>query len=381
MTTETRLGQPRLVEVRAANKAVLPGLGYLADAAKEAPFTREVFDLKSMTLDPDSVGHEVLRIFNTVPAVGKKRFYVDSYSKMETNGMFHLANALTIVLAPYVLSTIQSKQRFYKEFEAAGVELNFTNPPQSIKEHLVPVFNRDHIKGGRRDNEVFYFGGVNLDGATVNFAEFMVKFTGRVAEKLADEFDNLHTNPYPKDKEIPLTNNTYLYIDAGVPGQSVTRHKAMAITQNARKNILDSSFFPRGGTIARAFSDASTRGVNVESLTHILQLGIKDFLTPIGWHHLQWTLGQINRRAQIKNGYRFTTRVNPFRDQHGKLLIADDGGGEIALFGTNNLEDKGIDAGTREWSILTWDPELVANLKRQWFDFRMETNEALQEVL
>lgn len=369
--------KPRISEATtlAKNKDVLTPYECLLDACREARKTKYIFSAKAMYTDPGTVGETIKTIFSNTPNQIIKAAYFDYYSQVVSEQIFLDLNSCI----PFVRSRVErlkrQKSEFFEELEHLGVKLVFLNQPSSFLDKLLPIKGRDHIKGIHRDWEVFYFGGLNFDDETADCAEFMVKFTGYVATKIARIYDMLHSERITEDFKVELSHDTSLLFDVGQPSKSLILDNASELIKNATEKVEHTAYLPPDGIIAELFSEATKHGVDVEVLTYI-----PHFPSPIPFKfdHLHWLVARLNMYALKFKRLKFPISKNPFRVVHAKLLIIDR---KWALFGSHNLSDKAVRAGTQEWAILTSDQELVSNLVRKYLDFRIESLPEIQYLI
>lgn len=358
---------------REPHLAVLSPHEYLVDFEKEAAKAKEIIGLKTMVFGPDSIGDITLDIFKNSPPDVQKQLFVDWYSLLTTdNGEIDIFNSHMPFVNKTVKKANQSRDALFEELRRQRVEITFTNPPKHIGERIIPALGRNHMKGARVDNNVFYFGGVNLHG--VNFedlADFMVKFTGTTAATLSAELNKIMLDKIDDDYALPLDTNSTLLVDKGIPGKSIILDTAVQLTQNEKDRAYNTSLFVPDYPMSKALHTATKQGADVEVITASF-----DFPSPfpITLESAHWAINNMNVAALKTFGYRFPMRFNPYRGIHAKLVIGKD----WALFGSNNLSKKGVDAGTGEWAILTYEKQLVASLLRYYKDLRQEGLSELQ---
>ena len=123
-----------------------------------------------------------------------------------------------------------------------------------------------------------------------------------------------------------------------------------------------------------ALHQASQNGASVEAITSLS--GFPKPL-PVTLEGASWVINTMNRAALTLSRKNIPLHYNPFRGIHAKLVI---GGEKWAIFGSNNMSKKGVDAGTREWAILTYNPILVQNLLRYYRDIRLDNNPDIRQL-
>ncbi len=367
---------PDMLEAQVSrDQQVLLPFEYLNDLGVEASMARQQIVVETLTFEPDEVTDQVASIYQAASTSAKRICYLDEYARLTSAGVFNKLNSLVPWLRSSIEVSIKEKDALFTEFrDRLNVDLRFSHPPTLLQEWL-PVLGRGHLKAGVVDNKVFYFGGVNLDRETAHAAEMMVKFTGNRARKLSQYYEAIHAGEIEGDAEIMLDETTSLLYDTGIPGQSIILDKAIQLIEGAKASIKNTSFLIPDGKVAKALNQAYQKGIAVEVLTASPP---PDGFLPISFATIKWLTDRLSLLQRHFRRMEFPIVYNPFRLVHSKLLIIDN---ERVLFGSHNLSDKGVKAGTKEWSILTRDPQLVKDLTRFYYDVRLEMNPNLQEVL
>lgn len=358
------------------NLAVLSPHEYLWDFGKEAKTAKESVALKTMIFRPDTIGEATLEIFQQTPSAIQKTLYVDWCSLLTTNGQeIDAINRFIPRLTGHVRKSRAQQDELFFKLTDIGVDLVYTNPPKHIGQRFLPALGRNHMKGGSIDEDVFYFGGVNLQQFNIEgMADFMVKFTGPVAKKLTQELEKIHTQPIEDDYAVPLDEHSTLLVDTGISGRSIILDIGVDLVQKESDSVYTASLFVPDNPMAKALHQAGENGAYVEAITAIS--GLPKPL-PVSLEGAHWVINALNLVWLKASGYQIPIHYNPFRDIHAKLVI---GGEKWAIFGSNNMSKKGVDAGTREWAILTYNPILVKNLLSMYRDIRQDNNPAIQDI-
>lgn len=342
----------------AEDKAVVPSRDFSSEFRIEALGAEDSVTVQTLTLEADRVGKDTLDLFKNIPPEVRKIMYVDAFARMVTEGMPHYLNAM-LGRKEEVKRALKPKGRLFHELRKAGVELNFTNRPEDKMGRINPFSGRNHIKGVAIDGRVFYLGGVNLVEWTLGCEDFVVKFTGDIAQKLTEQFERIHRGEVTEDYQLPLSENTWLLVDAGTKGKSLILDTAVKKTEEAQKSIKMTSYLMPEGRMVKELKLANKNGKDVKVIAS--DFDKPDKLLPITTIQFVWLLSQINQAMLL--GSKIPIIKYPHHVIHAKLAIWDD---KWALFGSHNLSDTGVKAGTMEWSILTCDPVIVDNLI-QWY--------------
>lgn len=359
----------------AADKAVLTPYEFLRDFSKEASRSETVVSSKTMLLDIGVFSQALCTMYQGIPQGVRKEMFVDYYSLEQSEQKFLSLNALFPHLRLEISRLRQAKGKMFNKLRDIGINLVFINPRTRFFEKYFPVTGADHRKGGQVDYRVFYFGGLNFDDTTADCAEFMVKFTGDVATKLANVYDKINLGLIEKDQKILLSTDMWLLVDAGIKNRSLILDTAVDLINSSEHCVANTAAYMPDGNIAEALSKAHARKVHVEVLTHIPRFQKP---VPFTWNLLNWLIIKSNSFEIFLKRLNIPILEDPFRVVHAKLLIVDR---KLALFGSHNLLDKSVKAGTAEWAILTSDRMLVDNLVRQYLDFRTETLPGIKYLL
>lgn len=359
----------------AVNKAVLTPYEFLIDFTKEASKSETVVSSKTMLLDTGVFSQALCEMYQGVPQGVRKEMFVDYYSLEQSEQKFLTLNALFPHLRLEISRLRKAKGKMFNNLRDIGINLVFINPRTRLFEKYFPVIGADHRKGAQVDDRVFYFGGLNFDDTTADCAEFMVKFTGDVATKLAHVYDKINLGLIKQDQKSPLSTDMWLLVDAGIKNQSLILDTAVDLINSSEHCVENTAAYMPDGKIAEALSKTHARNIHVEVLTHIPRFQKP---IPFTWNSLNWLIIQSNSFEIFLKRFNIPILKNPFRVAHAKLLILDR---KWALFGSHNLLDKSVRVGTAEWAILTSDRVLINNLVCQYLDFRTETLPEIKYLL
>ncbi len=368
MTEDFELMRERLAE----NNDVLGPHKFLRDFRAEAARAKEHVIAQAMGIDPDEVGEEIYKIFDGVSKNVHKELYIDSWSQMVHGDRIH---AWDETLFPEQAREMKKRQDdFFERFRALGVDVHFTNPPKNKIVKFFPFVGRNHIKGVNIDGKIFYSGTFNFTDSHIERGDFMVKSTGPVAKKLSDAFAKLHAGQIEKDSQIPLDEYSDLLIDSGKPGESIILNRAANLVSHAEESVENASVFLPDGPLSKAFAAAQKRGVR----TQVVTSGVPHKNWGLNVDSVMHLVNIVNRARNFLSRNKVEVLETPFRGVHAKLLIVD---GKHAYFGSHNLAESGVKAGTKEWGIFTSDPKLVKQLRIQYMNLKGETDPKLEQVL
>ena len=175
----------------------------------------------------------------------------------------------------------------------------------------------------------------------------MVKVTDQeIVEALIAQFARVNENKPKKDYKVDFSDGSSLIIDRGKPGESLVLDTAANLVDSARQSVRNISFFTPDGKFLRTLKKAQNRGVDVEVLMPTVVEGVYKLINL--WN--RFFMGVKRQRIPFK---KFDGRL------HAKLLIVD---GQIVMFGSHNLMQSGVRAGTEEIALLSGNPELVTSL-------------------
>lgn len=363
----------RISEQPAKNNEVLLPVRFLRDFALEGARAKKHVEAQAMIIEPDEGGRAIADVFKQVPSNVKKTLFIDEFSRLVDGEVIYEINRHIPGLKSEAEQLHKEKSDFFDGLRAEGVTINFTNPPKGFLEGVFPFIGRNHIKGADVDGRIFYLGGVNFAGP--DRSDFMVKFTGNVAAKLSAAFADIHAGNVKDDEHRKLNDYSELYIDSGAPGKSIILDRAVEMIASANEHIELLSQLPPDGALAQALKAATRGGVKAELITSDVSdanpriLGVGSVMKLV-------KLVSNTREFLSKSGVEI--RKEPFNYVHAKLLLIDN---RYGYFGSHNLAQSGVSAGTEEWGIFTQDPELIRNLRARYMDFRTLTDPRLKDVI
>lgn len=208
-----------------------------------------------------------------------------------------------------------------------------------------PVAGRSHVKIYCCDDTVYLGGGVNFSQASFANHDFMLRYTSaEIADIALSAAHNLYSWWARPDYAVALSASDTLLADGGKRGQSIILEQACAIVRGAKRVWYVSQFAPSGrlaGLLRR--SRAEVVAFNTARTATSL-------LDTVGYRVL-------NYRFQAYNQYQGDRKI------HAKYIVAEQADGRlISLTGSHNFNATGVQFGTQETAILTYNQSLGRQL-------------------
>lgn len=229
------------------------------------------------------------------------------------------------------------------EFKHAGAKFYW------LGQQYVPfLFGRTHSKWCVIDDDVFTFGGVNIERAGIaERTDYM--FQTRNADLAARLIHEQHSieranlgHSATRNHAVDINLGTLL-LDGGQLGQSIIYERAISLVKRAIHVIFVSQYCP-SGALGKAID-------NTDSLVY--------------FNHKN-NAGKINK-IMIGNRKMLSHQNNLYtRDRyiHAKFIIATlPDGSRRAISGSHNFASAGAHAGTREIALETSDPRIIDQLQ------------------
>lgn len=252
----------------------------------------------------------------------------------------------------------------FTKLQRADVRLTFTNIPKTLPEKLLHQLGRNHIKMAIVDDAA-YVGGLNFNDENFRSADFMVKITDpQMVEALVDVFHKVNYQKPQEDYEVAFADGTRLLVDAGKRGESLILDTAVQLIDKAKDTVHTTTLLAPDGKLLDALYKAHQGGIIVEVLTsHPKKIYDLFGLVNLGNHALM----QLKKKNVPM---RFSRE-----DLHAKSLLVDAELADraVALFGSHNLSEHGVQMRTEEIAIVSRDPRLIANLRRFCKNLREKT--------
>ncbi|HWZ65219.1 MAG TPA: phospholipase D-like domain-containing protein [Patescibacteria group bacterium] len=226
-----------------------------------------------------------------------------------------------------------------------GGHYAITNLPD--RRFKLPQSGRSHLKLAIV-NDQSYIGGNNL--GHVEHMDLMISLKDRTtSDWLYEQFQKIAATKNTRiafdrhDQQFEVDNQTKIFIDAGVPRQSIIFEKALQLVDDAKEwVVITCQYFP-GSKMAQHLLAAHKRGVSVRIL----------FSHPAA-HGRQAPLHHINvLREKLRLPAEFFDERLPKQSPllHAKLIATEQG----AIIGSHNYVVQGVNLGTSEIAILRFD--------------------------
>lgn len=207
-----------------------------------------------------------------------------------------------------------------------------------------PYKRRFHQKMSIIDDEIVFFaGGINLTGESFHHHDFMLRTTDtKLAAILTSQLQRIASDHFINDETHILTARHTLLIDGGQPHTSIIYDTAMQYAAQAKEIIYVSQMAP-SGKLARILTKKPTtfylnRPTSMSPLS-----GISEF---------------INQRR-----YQYVNHYHGKRYIHAKyMLFTMPNDDKIALTGSHNFSERGVNYGTKEIALLTKDEDIWQKL-------------------
>lgn len=374
MMVESGRSFPESYQKRAVNFEVLTPYEFLSDFGLEASKAKSHISTQALLVEPDEFGYDLFEVYKQVPPTVKKQLNADYFTLLSTNGLFNALNEKIPWYKKQIEENRKGKRELFTKFAEADIEINFLNPPKGPLVKYFPTMGRNHLKGVSIDDDTFYFGGLSYTVESRERADFMVKFKGEMAQKLTEQLGNINSKESFDDYKMQLSEDTWLVVDGGKSGRSLIVDEAIDLVDHSRKSVYTTSYLFPDGKFSEACSAAHKRGNDTEVITARFRLEGP----PIGFDHASWLINNLNELVFHAKRLDLPIVFHPTNIIHAKLLLVD---GETAVFGSHNMSDKGVKAGTREWSLFTTNQELVQNLTRFYQDLRSEIKAYQEKVV
>jgi len=310
--------------------------------------------LMSMTFDPEEPN--VTPIMSELIAAAKRGVHVDLIIDALAFSLdkHHLPTGPTMLLhGPEASRQLYFKQKYQllQELCASGGQYHIINGP--TKRLSNPYAGRSHIKLAVI-NDVAFIGGCNLDSAQV---DFMMRFKDTktvnwlygLAIQIA-EGNSAGRALHNTDQEFIVDTQTKIFIDAGVPKQSLIYKTALDFIDSAQEwLVMTCQYFPNA-TTAKHLAAAVHRGVDVRLYYnhprhHALHM------RPV--QHAVIVAEKIHQPS-ILFAHQLPKDARRF---HAKLLASERG----AMIGSHNYVTQGVNFGTAEITVQRYDSAFAQN--------------------
>jgi phosphatidylserine/phosphatidylglycerophosphate/cardiolipin synthase-like enzyme len=246
-----------------------------------------------------------------------------------------------------------TKQMIDKLKKTNGIQMIQSKPDSKVRQ-IFPYIGADHLKSWVIGNKV-YFGDKNLEDMTFyDMSGFVVKTDDTdLVESIAEVIKSVNS-PVSIRGNKKKDKKTQLIHDEGIRGQSRIYERANFMIKNAPKGSYIAASFPLfpSGEILNNLIDAKKKGHQIDVITQSSEFF--ESQPPI---YVINRLAEKSMRRNQKNGTDLRFIFSKL-GIHAKYLIVCN----AVLFGSNNLAESGIKAGTAELDIYSTDPELVKQI-------------------
>lgn len=206
---------------------------------------------------------------------------------------------------------------------------------------------RTHSKWIIADNEVFSFGGINLQSRFSDERDYMFHLRdSRSADILSDIHHSIarvdRHEAYLRSSQIPTERGTIL-IDGGLPGDSVIYRRAIELAKQAKHILITTQYCPTGRLASIIKKTAHQAYFNEPTQANSLTRALIWF---------------GKNRTGIKNSYRYQPYI------HAKYMVFTlDNDKKVAITGSHNFISYGGLLGTREVALETSDAEIIEQIE------------------
>lgn len=248
----------------------------------------------------------------------------------------------------YIPTTYRSKRvreamALQKRLREAGATFHWLG-----KLSMIAFTGRTHIKWCVIDDQVYSFGGVNIDEKSFENNDYM--FTVK-NEALADRLIAEHTRILKADRSGHAyrshkfgDDDNVVLIDGGFLGDSIIYRRACYLAERASHVTLVSQYCPTG------------------KLSRIL----KQTRSDLYFNH--WTNAGLLNRLVIRIGMASSKHITSYNRRpylHAKFIIFTmPDGTKAAITGSHNFVHAGVFLGTREVALETTNKKIIAQLER-----------------
>lgn len=238
----------------------------------------------------------------------------------------------------------RATEKLKSEFRHAGAKFYWLG-----KQYVPFLFGRTHSKWTVIDDDVFTFGGVNIEKAGIQErTDYMFHIHDpKLAQLLVREQHRIEkADPVTKIIKNHTTKLDYgtLLVDGGQFGKSVIYDHAIKLVQQSKSVIFVSQYCP-SGALGKALERTDAKVYfNHKSNASIIN---------------KFMIGSRKIISQQTNLYQRK------RYLHAKFIIGTlSDGSKRAITGSHNFASAGAHAGTREIALETVDPDIISQLEQ-----------------
>ena len=214
----------------------------------------------------------------------------------------------------------------------------------------IGFIGRTHCKWFIVDDIEYSFGGINLDATSFTNVDYMLRIIHPdLANFIADAHQHIMARDQAKGglRNLSLTSkdgSTTVFIDGGMPLNSLIYKRATTIAQNSTDLTIVSQYCPTGALMKAVYNCPKHR-VFFNKIKNATLLN--SILLSLGWRHVQ------------KNSYQLDDYL------HAKFILSSQKDGKtVALLGSHNFMRSSGLVGTREIAMETSDPHVISLLSK-----------------
>lgn len=341
---------------------VLTPYQLLDDVRREAITAQQRMFVQVMDVDAGHIPKGILALMEQATKRGvDTRLHVDYFTLMVTEGKFNYLAQLIPGEREWNQERKNAKVAMLRHAREQGVNVTVTNYPKNLKEKLLPVLGRNHMKAIVIDN-VAYLMGENLADKDYTRVDYGVKITDpAIVEPIIQQFHRVNEQHPQEDYAVQCTKDTQLLVDSGrVGGESLIYNHGLALIQDAQQRIVYAGQFDPDGRMRASLHEAWRRGVDVLAITSDPR-AIEDIAL--------WAGNRVDLvRNALSRNHVPTLRYPGW--VHAKALLVDD----QVICGSHNQSEKGVKAGTAEIALQSSNYTLVTNFE-SYFEMLQRTVE------
>ena len=257
--------------------------------------------------------------------------------------------------------TLKQRNRFTTEYDIEKLqEAGIVDFPEvsGIQKYIPFVGGGNHRKFVKVDDTAWLGTTELTDSDITSMDNFMFRIT---SPKLVNILTEIFLNPPQEDVIIlpqdskPGQANLELLVDSGKPNSSIIYQRGLFMIATAQNPIKYVTQYWPEGLLKQALFERARGGLSVTVV-----------LEPDGDHRVWRHPFKLRRQKFIEEAKKAGVNIKySERSTHAKALVEV---GKVALFGSNNLFEPSIIAGTKELSIYTENPELVGLIDDRIFN-------------
>lgn len=209
---------------------------------------------------------------------------------------------------------------------------------------LNPYKRRFHQKISIIDDEkIFFAGGINLTGISFTHNDYMLHTVNKkLALTLSAQLKCIHDEDFIEDSSYVINPHNTVLLDGGTPRSSIVYDTALTYAKTAKHIIYVSQMAPTG-KLAKILKQKSVTYYLNRPASMSLVGGVSEYITQATYkYHNSYT-----KKPYIHAKYMLFTMSN---------------GETVALTGSHNFNERGVNYGTKEIALLTKDDTIWQDL-------------------